>query len=213
MPSSFLLFSGWGFDHHIFNNLTFKDPTFTVAYCGKSTVDTYIQHHNPSKPKAIIGFSMGAFLAIEYAQKMQFLDCPIILIGASCGYPPLTLSAFKKQLSKHQEQFLEQFYKSCFDGNQQLTWEKTTRIHDIYPPYHQDRLQEGLTHLGELTLKKDQLETFSKLAFIHGLNDKIASFIEIKQFLEGSSYPLFTCPGGHFPDPETLQPILDNLLK
>jgi surfactin synthase thioesterase subunit len=194
-------FSGWGFDHRIFHTLPL-DNTEIVQNITTKTI-----------PDAILGFSMGAYRAIEAALDLNLEHLPLILIGAAPSYNKKVLTLFRNHLITEKETFMRTFYTNCFKGNSEFDPTETTHINDIFPTFNLPFLLEELDHLSQFSLNLSQLTRFKKLYFIHGKSDKIASYKVLKNFLEPAGIPLFTCEGGHFPNPTTVSSYITSILK
>lgn len=197
---------GWGFSNSIWKSYSYlDDSTFVeLPYHGKSTSkqETLMDFSkeiskNITKPTTIIGWSIGATVAIMVALNNPYVE-RMILIGFSpkfsdktLGSDPKTVKAFLFNLNRDYDETVNLFRKTAIESS-----------------YDEDLPQKE----GAIKLLRDYVKTDltgalkdikAKTYILHGTNDKIvnmnASFY-CKENIKGSEIILLNSHHGPFLD-------------
>ncbi|MCP4482807.1 MAG: alpha/beta hydrolase [bacterium] len=119
----------------------------------------------PSKKANLLGWSMGATLAADYARK--FGANKLFLYGIRRQYPKHEIRMIKRLLNKSIPNYLNQFYKLA--AADELTKSYSHK-------FSLNFLMNGLEYLEKTEFKCDFLNKIKILKITNALDDKIATF-------------------------------------
>lgn len=197
---------GWATDYRIFSQLNLN---YNYLLSTRFSADDFnaallrqlekIKMHKVS----LLGFSLGGFLATEFAQAYPEKIEELILAGIRSHYPAGELSQIKEQLKKNRRVWLYKFYRNCFSrlDTQGLSWFKKNLLKEYLEKLNLRELLQGLDYLGNYFFKPEALNRLPKISIFHGSLDKVVSFseaLEIKSRLPQAGF--FPLSGlGHIP--------------
>lgn len=197
-----ILLPGWGTNSTLFSNLQTPYKPVQIHQLSRSTLDEishYIQKEKCLKVH-LLGFSMGGFLAAQFAATHPHLVESVTLIGVRKNYPDKEISMVKGYLNRSKEAYMNTFYRACFNTETGYLKFKKTLLSQPQPPFKRDYLIEMLTYLGELTLAPELLKKIPHLHFIHGLHDTIAPLSEVEALVNATPHAtLEILKEGHIP--------------
>ena len=173
-----LLIPGWASDWRIFNTLNLDSnyliPTlFSPFDFDKGLLD--ILNQNGLKKIAVMGWSMGGFIAYGLLLKYQDIINEAVLISVRRRYEKENIENIKTYLKKNARAFLYKFYKDCFSANEkeELAWFKDNLLKEYLGLRGSDMLFEGLDYLSNAEINEMNTND-TKLRLIHGEEDRIA---------------------------------------
>ena len=182
IPTLFL--PGWGFDGSILRLLkpapewispaTPLDPeTFSLD------LQKFLVANNIRKVR-LVGWSMGAMLALEFGAKQRDLVDSLVLISLRSHWPANEIKELKAEFLRNPEAFLKDFYRKCFIGDRATYRNFCSTLEPLYLAALQTnkaRLERGLDFLGTFKLPGPQPGIPTRL--VHGRQDIIAPVTEI----------------------------------
>lgn len=150
---------------------------------------------------SLFGYSLGGFLAYEFALEYpQGIDA-LIFAGIRKKYPADTLDDVTKRLKQDKNAYLREFYTACFSSKEKdsRAWFIKHLLKDYLKNMRLDELLRGLDYLRQVQIDPEKLKAFKKVKIIHGKEDKIAPFIEadnFRKYLSNAEFD-FRDGGGH----------------
>jgi pimeloyl-ACP methyl ester carboxylesterase len=163
---SLVLIPGWATDFTVFGPNFLKQFKYNFIFPETKDlenpfllVDKIKQFVGKDKIN-LLGWSMGAFLAIDYAQKYGAKK--VFLYGISQKYDLKTINEIKIFLKQNPKTYFKKFYEvSGFNFNTCFT---------------EAFLINGLDYLAQAEIKFDFLDQINSLQITNSLDDKIAIF-------------------------------------
>ncbi len=204
--SSFLvLIPGWATDFRIFNTLNLDYNYLVPVKFEPSNFNaglTKILNRESIKRISLFGWSLGAFLAQEFALNNHNMIEELLLVSIRKRYGLKALEEIKSQLFKNKRAFLYKFYLECFSDNdlEALAWFKKNLLEDYCGGMELNYLLAGLDYLSQSQLKTDSLARIKKLRIFHGRKDAIAPFekaVLLRDDLPLADFVTLEC--GHIP--------------
>lgn len=181
--SFLVLIPGWATDFRIFNTLNLDYNYLVPVKFEPSNFNaglTKILNKESIKRISLFGWSLGGFLAQEFALNNHKLIEELLLVSIRRRYEPGALEKIKSRLFKNKKAFLYKFYLECFSDNdlEALAWFKNSLLEDYCRGMELNYLLSGLDYLSRVELKIDSLGRIKKLRIFHGRKDAIAPFKE-----------------------------------
>lgn len=178
-----VLIPGWANDFRIFDTLNLDyNYLVPIKFYPFNFNDglTKILNRESIKRVSLFGWSLGGFLAQEFALNNHKLIEELLLVSIRKRYEPKALGEIKSQLFKNKKAFLYKFYLECFSDSdlEGLAWFKKNLLGDYCRGMELNYLIDGLDYLSQVKLKTDYLARIKKLRIFHGRKDAIASFKE-----------------------------------
>jgi len=121
---------------------------------------------------AIVGWSMGGFIALDFARQYPERVRSVVLIGMRHYWPPADIAAIREGLLQDRNAFLTDFYRKCFLGNRRSYIDFVSTLQPDYIEHADtELLLRGLSYLdGKKLLPVADLP----VRLIHGRRDIIA---------------------------------------
>ncbi len=200
-----LLIPGWAMDYRIFNSL---DLDFNYLMPGPLSLTGFeaallasLKEESLEKI-SILGFSMGGFLAADFASGYPQKIKDLTLIGMRKRYDKDDIEKIKGYIANNKAGYLYKFYHECFSSGEQkeLSIFKKGLMKDYLEEMTVDALIAGLDYLKSAELDTGKLKTV-KTRFIHGEDDSIAPIegvLALKNELPGSKLVILRNVG-HIP--------------
>lgn len=142
-------------------------------------------------PVSIIGWSLGGFAAVDFADLYPDLVESLILVGIRRRYNPEEIQASREELLRDKKAFLEGFYKRNFLPAQKRDWEAFKS--ELMPAYIEQMdindLMQGLDYLAASSIDEQSLAMHSTV-IVHGRRDLIAPVDDICNLAEGAGVPI-----------------------
>ena len=187
-----VLLPGWATDGRIFEGVL---PGVAAVTTGTLRPDGFSRRlaafldQTARGPVTVVGWSLGGFLAAEFAR-----DCPdrvrrVVLVGIRRAYPAADLSAVRASLLRDREACLSTFYAQCFIPARPTAKEGLVPRPPAYRRFRAglqaaylremdgDTLREGLSYLASAKLSGGTLPA-CPVAIVHGEKDVVAPFTE-----------------------------------
>lgn len=172
-----VLIPGWASDYRIFAplNLDFNYllPQEFSPYTFAQGLLEALKRYNIKKI-SLFGWSLGGFLASEFAAKYASLIDELILVSIRKRYKREILAEIKKCLSKNKKGYLYKFYVQCFFQKKQMHWFKENLLKEYCEKLELNYLFQSLDYLENTDIKPEQLNNIKRVKIIHGENDCIA---------------------------------------
>ncbi len=179
-----LFFSGWALDEQVILHLDLPFNLIVLPAVENprsilSQIEPFL-HQRGITSVTVMGFSMGAFLATEFAQMSVNLISQLILVGVRPLYDPVDLEEIRVILRKQPAAFLRSFYRACFSSED--TW-------DLFREKSQNKvslsiLESGLDYLASVEWSPDQMPVELPWHVVHGTDDQIAPFVELLPLMQ-----------------------------
>jgi pimeloyl-ACP methyl ester carboxylesterase len=152
---------------------------------------------------SLFGWSMGGFLAVDFA--LQYLPRveELFLLGIRKQYDPEILEEIAQKIKSNKRAFLRRFYSDCFfsSTNDGWDWFKNNLMRDYLDNLSTQELLDGLNYLSRARISYRELSLVPKISIFHGEQDKISPIEEV--FSMKSSFPEINFVGlkgaGHIP--------------
>lgn len=191
-----VLVPGWATDHRIFSSLDLN-----YNYISPERIDplnlgdkllSLLDKKSISKV-SLFGWSLGGFLAVEFALKNAGRVDELILLGIRRNFDPVVLDKVKEKVLEDRRAYLSRFYLECFSGGdgKSIAWFKEHLLKDYLEEMSSDGLIAGLDYLSRARIDFESLGSVRKLRVFHGTEDRIAPFKEaeeIKDSLPGLKF-------------------------
>lgn len=190
-----LLIPGWATDWRVFDSL---DLPFNYLIPTKLRPSGFEEDllgaldDNRIGKISILGWSMGGFLAADFASRHRDRVDELILSGVRRRYEKNGIKNIRAYLKRDKRAYLHKFYDGC------LLEEKLKKIY--LDEMDMESLMDGLDYLSRAEIAPSRL-TGLKVKFIHGEEDEIAPIGEAKTLAsELEKAPFIGIKGaGHFP--------------
>lgn len=199
-----VLVPGWAADHRVFSALR---PGYNLILperlCFLSFHDALLGFlkANSIKKVSLFGWSLGGFLAAEFALKFPEKTGRLILVSIRKKYPDAELREIREKVSKNRAAFLYKFYLSCFSEKDKdgLAWFKKNLLKPYLREMGKDYLLRGLDYLSGASIDK-KLENLPGVQIFHGARDRIAPVKEVEELMPQLKNAEFTLiESGHLP--------------
>lgn len=201
---SLVLVPGWATDYRIFNTLDLKANyllplNFHPATFEKSLIKTIKK--NNLKKISLFGFSLGGFLAAQFASKYTGLIDNLVLVSMRKRYDRTELAEIKNLLRRNKKAYLYKFYNQCFYNKNRMHWFKDNLLKAYCQEFDLNYLLETLDYLGKCELKPQTLKGINKVTLIHGECDRVAPLKEARDIKGNFKHIKFICisQAGHIP--------------
>ena len=198
-----VLIPGWATNYRIFDGLkldhNYLIPT-RLYHC--NFYQALLDAINELKidKVALFGFSLGGFLATEFAVSFPERVSELILIGVRKCYEPKILEEIKNAIQINKRAWLYKFYLNCFSRSdlQGLGWFKKNLLKEYTDNLSLDELNLGLDYLASHALHLESLKKVEKIRIFHGSADRIVPVeeaLKIKSELPQAKFILFADMG------------------
>ncbi len=130
---------------------------------------------------SILSFSLGGFLAAEFACAYPEKIAKLILLGVRKRYDPQLLENIKRQIQSDRRPWLYKFYLNCFSraDTRGREWFKRNLLKNYLDKLSSDELIRGLDYLAAQTLNLKLLAKLEDVSIFHGCDDSIAPVKEV----------------------------------
>jgi malonyl-CoA O-methyltransferase len=179
---SIVLLPGWATDGRIFEGVL---PGVTAVTTGPLRPDRFTTRlgafldRAARGPVTVVGWSLGGFLAAEFARKYPDRVRRVVLVGIRREYPEGDVAEVLRSLSADPGGCLSAFYTQCFYPSQIPAYRGFRgRLQATYlREMDGGTLREGLAYLAGARLSGGTLPA-CPVAVVHGEDDVIAPFAE-----------------------------------
>ncbi|MDO8971366.1 MAG: alpha/beta hydrolase [Saprospiraceae bacterium] len=172
---------GWATDCRIFDSITLP---YNYLLPGEFSPTTFVQdladtlRENRISRVSLFGYSLGGFLACDFARK--YADCidRLMLVGIRRCYDQPALAVIKNRVRKNKEAFLYKFYEQCCSSRGQWLYFKNNYYTDYCRKFDHAYLNEGLDYLAAAAIDPQPLRSLKKITIMHGECDQVAPLQE-----------------------------------
>jgi len=152
---------------------------------------------------SLLGFSLGGFLATEFASAYPEKIAKLILLGVRKCYDPQLLENIKREIRLAPRPWLYKLYLNCFSkaDTSGREWFKRNLLKNYLGELNSDKLIRGLDYLAGHPLNLEILKRIEDLRIFHGGDDLIApvkEVLEIKADLPQAKFTLLADRGHLF---------------
>ncbi|MBU0694411.1 MAG: alpha/beta hydrolase [Candidatus Omnitrophica bacterium] len=176
-----VLIPGWATDYRIFSlldlNFNYLIPLKFWPFDFGDELLKAIGENN-LKFVSLFGFSLGGFLAAEFACKYPSLIDELILVSIRKKYNKKELEKIEGYLKKNKKAYLYKFYNQCFPNEKDAAWFKDKLLREYCRCFSLGYLIETLNYLKNAKMNIPSLVSQNKIKIIHGELDSIAPLRE-----------------------------------
>lgn len=182
---SVALLPGWATDGRIFEGVL---PGVTAVTTGPLRPEGFAARlaafldRAAHRPVTVVGWSLGGFLAAEFAREYPDRVRRVVLVGIRRAYPEGEVAAILRSLSTVPGGTLSGFYARCFYPSQMPAYRRfRSGLQETYlREMDLGALREGLSYLAGANLSAGTLPA-CPVAIVHGEDDVIAPFAEAEE--------------------------------
>ena len=198
-PSTVLL-PGWATDGRIFEGAL---PGITAVATGPLRPVGFTARlakfldRAANGPVTLVGWSLGGFLAADFAREYPDRVRRVVLVGIRRRYPEGDVDVVRRSLSVDPERCLSGFYAQCFYPSHIPAYRRfRAGLQETYlREMDVDALREGLSYLAGARLSGGTLPP-CPVAIVHGGKDVVAPFAEAEDVArEGGNATFHPLPG------------------
>jgi pimeloyl-[acyl-carrier protein] methyl ester esterase len=195
-----VLLPGWATDGRIFEGVL---PGVTAVTTGPLRPEGFSRRlaafldRTACGPVTVVGWSLGGFLAAEFAREYPDRVRRVVLVGIRRAYPEGDVEGVLRSLSADPGGCLSGFYAQCFYPSQIPAYRRFRS--GLQAAYLREMdggaLREGLSYLAEARLSGETLPA-CPVAIVHGEKDVVAPFAEAERLArEGGNATFHPLPG------------------
>lgn len=201
-----VLVPGWATDWRIFDGLeldyNYLLPTKLDTANFNQQLLSRMEQLKISKV-SILGFSLGGFLAAEFASIYPDKIARLILASVRKRYDPQLLENIRNQIRLDRQPGLYKFYLNCFSraDTRGREWFRQNLLKDYLDKLGSAELLRGLDYLANQALGLEFLKRIKDIRIFHGRDDRIApvkEVLEIKADLPQAKFTLLADRGHLF---------------
>jgi pimeloyl-ACP methyl ester carboxylesterase len=197
---SMVLLPGWATDGRIFDGVF---PGVTSVTTGPLRPEGFSRRlaafldRAARGPVTVVGWSLGGFLAAEFAREYPDRVRRVVLVGIRRRYPEEDVGAVLRSLSADPGSCLSGFYSQCFYPSQIRAYRRFRA--GLQAGYLRemdgDALREGLSYLAVARLSGETLPA-CPVTIVHGEKDVVAPLAEAEEVArEGGNATFHPLPG------------------
>ncbi len=181
--NTLVLIHGWAADYRIFGGLKLDYNYLLAVKLDPFNFNQELLNRLDElkiDKVSVFGFSLGGFLAAEFAAKYPQRINELILAGVRRHYEKKILEDAKCEIRKNKRSWLYKFYLNCFSkaGGQGLGWFRKNLLKEYTDNLNLDELICGLDYLASCTLETKDLKSMENIRIFHGNDDVIAPIEE-----------------------------------
>lgn len=178
-PRDLVLIPGWAMDVRIFEPM---DLPFNYILPGPIDPETFAADlhrrldENNCPKVSLLGWSMGGFLAADFAARFPSQVSEVFLVGVRDRFDAESLRDIKTILEKDRRAYLYGFYTQCFRhcSNDQIVRFKRSLLKPYLESMILEDLLHGLDYLVDAEMDTQSLSAISTVQFFHGELDEIS---------------------------------------
>jgi pimeloyl-ACP methyl ester carboxylesterase len=197
---SMVLLPGWATDGRIFDGVL---PGIAAVTTGPLRPDRFTTRlasfldRAARGPVTVVGWSLGGFLAAEFAREYPDRVRRVVLVGIRREYPGGDVAGVLRSLSADPASCLSGFYAQCFFPSQMPAYRRFRA--GLQAAYLREMdgsaLREGLSYLASARLSGETLPA-CPVAIVHGEKDVVAPLAEAEGVArEGGNATFHPLPG------------------
>ncbi|MFH1776535.1 MAG: alpha/beta hydrolase [Candidatus Omnitrophota bacterium] len=174
--NTLVLIPGWATDWKIFEGLDLKYnyllPVEFSPFDFAERLHQTMEERNIKKI-SLLGWSMGGFVAVDFAAKFGDIAHELILVGIRKKYSPREIEKIKAYLTQNKDAYLYKFYASCFAEKREFAWFKNKLLKEYLTKFVLDYLLQTLDYLAGCEINVERLRRIKRLKILHGEKDEI----------------------------------------
>lgn len=190
-----VLLPGWATDGRIFEGLF---PGVAAVTTGPLRPDGFTRRlasfldRAARDPVTVVGWSLGGFLAAEFAREHPERVRRVVLVGIRRRYPEDDVEGVLRSLSADPGACLSGFYARCYYPSQMPAWRRfRAGLQAAYlREMDGDVLREGLSYLASARLSGETLPP-CPVSVVHGEKDVVAPLAEAEGVARESGSAMF----------------------
>ena len=199
-----VLVPGWASDYRIFgtSDLSFNYliPIDFSPFTFNEKLLNALKENKISK-LSLFGWSLGGFVASDFAIKYTDLIDELILVSIRKRYEARSLNDIRRHLGRSKKGYLYKFYTQCFNKKDRLHHFKENLLKVYCEELDLDYLLKTLDYLENAEIKPQLLNNIKRITIIHGEHDRIAPIQEAIDIKDKIPHARFICikDAGHIP--------------
>lgn len=194
-----VLLPGWGTDGRIFGD---PPPDAAAVVAGPLRPDGFADRLAAFLSGAargavtVVGWSLGGFLAADFARRFPERVRRVVLVGVRRRYPAADLEAVRASLARDRRGCLSQFYAQCFFPSEMAAYRRFRgALQEEYLCGMDDAvLIAGLSYLAAATLSAADLPP-CPVTIVHGEKDVVAPAAEARSLARDGRASFHLLPG------------------
>ena len=203
-PSYIVLITGWAADYRVFNTLDIKYNYLLPVNFDPATFEKKLMlamKENDIKKISLFGWSLGGFLAAEFAGQHADIVEELILVSVREKYNREDLAEIRGLLKKNKKVYLYKFYAQCFYQKENMKWFKKNLLKEYCESFDLNYLLDTLDYLENSEIKACLLKEIKKIKIVHGEYDNIAPIQEARRVSQDLTQAEFirVREAGHIP--------------
>lgn len=178
-----VLIPGWASDCRIFAGLDLPYNYLLPARINFSDFQRELLgalEKNSLQKTHLLGWSLGVFLAMEFAAKNPSWIKGLILLSIARDFDRNLLKEIESKIKKNKRAYLYKFYQDCFSAEDRAGWcwfEKNL-FRDYLNNLELDELIAGLGYLSLAKLMPKDAGGIDEVKIFHGEKDRIMPFLD-----------------------------------
>ena len=193
---SVVLLPGWATDGRVFDGLFQGVATVTTGPLRPEgfprRLAAFLDRAAVREPVILVGWSLGGFLAAEFAREFPERVARAVLVGVRKAYPAEDVAAVREELLRDRAACLSGFYARCFFPSRTASFRRFRG--GLQKEYLRDMdegtLLEGLSFLATARLSAGSLPP-CPVAIVHGEKDVVAPVAEAEELARESGRASF----------------------
>lgn len=195
-----VLLPGWATDRRVFSTLDLPCNYLLVDEFSPFGFADVLAEHLPPRV-SLLGWSLGGFVAADYAARFPERVEELILVSVRPGYPAAEIAAMRSDLERNRRGRLIKFYNDCFTPAESAlrAWFRAELQSSYLESQLTPPLRRDLDYLAAATIEPANLRAV-RTTIVHGRDDHIAPAAEI--FSRRYDWPearWLLLDGGHLP--------------
>ncbi len=196
-----VLIPGWASDCRIFAGLDLAFNYLLPVGLNFSDFEkefTCALEQNSIKKALLLGWSLGGFLATEFAIRNPSSIKELVLLSIAREFDGNLLKEIASKIKKNKRAYLYKFYRDCFSTEDRAgwCWFKKNLLEDYISTMELDSLLAGLNYLSTVRFKLTGASGIDRVRIFHGEEDRIMPFSDAARIKSEFGQADFTALSG-----------------